>query len=142
MPFTERLSEQLVVVGTVDPCTQGAGLTSTDEIDMTHHRRCLFTLLTGDTVDAVLCEIQEGVAGMAAAAVILTRAGVDTDTADSQYIFEVSAEAMAYACTHLRGDFTPAGNTLMAVLVQADANRYHGEIGDTLATVVAIATAN
>ena len=141
MPFTERLSEQLVVVGTIDPQSL-ALLASTDDIDMTHHRRCLFTLMTGATVDDVLCQIYEGTVGAVNTAVILTRAAADTDGLNSQYIFEVSAEAMAYACTHLRGDFTPTGNTLMAVLVQADANRYHGEIGDTLATVAAIQTAN
>jgi len=141
MPFCERLSEQLVVVGTVDPQSL-AILASTDVVDMTHHRRCLFTLMTGATVDNVLVQIQEGTVAVPNSAVILTRLAANTDGLNSQYIFEVSAEAMADTYTVLRGDFTPEGATLLAVLVQADANRYHGEIGDTLATVVAIATAN
>jgi len=141
MAFTERLTEQLAVVGTIDPQTL-AILASTDVIDMTYHRRCLFTLMTGGTVDDVLCQIQEGTVAVPNSAVILTRAAADTDGLNSQYIFEVSAEAMDHGYTVLRGDFTPTGATLLAVLVQADVDRYHPASDHNIGTVAAIATAN
>jgi len=141
MAFCERLSEQLAVVGTIDPQTL-AILASTDVIDMSLHRRCLFTLMTGGTVNDVLVNIYEGTVAVPNSAVILTRAAADTDGLNSQYIFEVSAEAMADGYTVLRGDFTPTGATLMAVLVQADVERYHPGSDRNIATVAAIQCAN
>jgi len=129
MPFCERLSEQLAVVGTVDPISQAAALISTDVVDMSQHRRCMFILTIGATVGAggVLVEIQEGTALVPAGAVILTSAAATVATIAHTYIWEVSGEAMADTYTHLRGDFTPAaaGPTMMGVLVLADVERYH-----------------
>ena len=141
--FCERLSEQLAVVGTIDPQSV-AILASTDVIDMSLHRRCLFTLMTGAAVDAggVLVEIQEGTVAVPNSAVILTRLGNVTAAVASQYIFEVSAEAMADTYTVLRGDFTTGAASLIAVLVQADCERYHPASDRDLASVVAIACAN
>jgi len=146
MAFCERLSEQLAVVGTIDPISQGAALISTDVVDMSLHRRCLFTLLTGATVGAggVLVEIQEGTVAVPNSAVILTSLAAAVATVASQYIWEVSAEAMADTYTVLRGDFTPAaaGPTLMAVLVQADVERYHPGSDRNLATTTISGVAN
>ena len=129
MAYCERLSEQLAVVGTIDPVSQGAALISTDVVTMTFHRRCLFTLLIGAAVDAagVLVEIREGLPAFGTPLVLLTSAGVDVDVANWCYIWEITAEAMGDGYTQLRGDFTPlgAGPTLMSVLVQADVERYY-----------------
>ena len=146
MAFCERLSEQLAVVGTIDPISQAAALISTDVVDMSLHRRCLFTLLLGLAPDAagVLVEIQEGTVAVPNSAVILTSAGVDVDVASWCYIWEVSAEAMADTYTVLRGDFTPlgAGPTRMAVLVQADVERYHPGSDRNIAGTTIMGTAN
>ena len=146
MAFCERLSEQLAVVGTIDPISQGAALISTDVVPMGLHRRCLFTLMLGLSPDAagVLVEIQEGTVAVPNSAVILTSAGVDVDVASTQFIWEVSSEAMADTYTVLRGDFTPlgAGPTLMAVLVQADVERYHPGSDVNLASCTIMGTAN
>ena len=146
MAFCERLSEQLSVVGTIDPISQGAVLISTDVVDMTNRRRCLFTLLIGTAVDAagVLVNIQEGTVAVPNSAVILTSAGVDVDVASWCYVWEVSAEAMADTYTVLRGDFTPlgAGPTLLSVLVQADVVRYHPASDYNLVGTTIMGTAN
>ena len=146
MAFCERLSEQLAVVGTIDPVSQGAALISTDVVNMALHRRCMFTLLLGAAPDAagVLVNIQEGTVAVPNSAVILTSAGVDVDVANWCYIWEVSAEAMADTYTVLRGDFTPlgAGPTLMSVLVQADVERYHPGSDSNIAGTTIMGTAN
>jgi len=146
MAFCERLSEQLAVVGTIFPVSQAAALISTDVVDMSEHRRCMFTLSIGAAVDAagVLVEIQEGTVAVPNSAVILTSAGVDVDVASQIFVWEVSAEAMADTYTVLRGDFTPlgAGPTLMSVLVQADVERYHPGSDSNIVAVTIMGTAN
>ena len=130
MPFCERLSEQLAVVATVDPVSCSTTAEDTDVVAMGMHRRALFILSTGATVNApgIICNIHEGLdaACTATTAVILTRAAADCAAVDSQYLFEVSGEAMADGYTYLRGSFTPgAGATLLSCVVLADVERYH-----------------
>ncbi len=143
MAFCERLSESLAVVGTVDPAAV-TGLISTDVIDMSLHRRCLFTLMTGAVLTTgILVEIQEGTVAVPNSAIIITSAIANQAAIASQYIFEVSAEAMADTYTVLRGDFTPdTGASLMAVLCQADVERYHPGSDQNLASAHIIGVAN
>ena len=145
MAFCERLSEQLAVIATVDPTNAVTLITATDVFSMATHRRALFILQTGVTVGTgILCNIEEApVVGMTGSAVILTRAAVDCTAADSQYLFEVSAEAMAAGNIFLRGRFTPTGASILSCVVLADVTRYHPAT-DTpdLGTVVSIQAAN
>ena len=143
MAFCERLSESLAVVGTIDPAAT-TGLASVDQIDMSLHRRCLFTLMTGAVLTTgILVNIQEGTVAAPAAAVILTSAAVNQATIASQYIFEVSAEAMGAGYTHLRFDVTPdTAASVLAVLAQADVERYHPGSDRNLNTAHIIACAN
>jgi len=144
MAFCERLSEQLAVVGTIDPTATLAALGSVDQIDMSLHRRCLFVLMVGATNvgPGILVNVQEGTVAAPAAAVILTRAAADTAATASQYVFEVSAEAMGAGYTHLRFDITPSGASTVAVLALADVERYSPGSDRDLASVVSIQAAN
>jgi len=144
MPFCERLSEQLAVVATVDPTNAVTLITATDVFSMAMHRRALFILQTGATVGTgVLCNIEEGpVVGMTGSAVILTAPATAVVAADSQYLFEVSGEAMAAGNTFLRGRFTPTGATILSCVVLADVERYHPASDRDLASVVSIQAAN
>jgi len=144
MAFCERLSEQLAVVGTIDPQAGLAGLATSDVVDMSLHRRALFTLMTGDTVGGtgILVEIREGQAAFAAPLVLITSAAIAQAVVASQYIFEVSAEAMTDGYIQLRCDITPTGASTVAVLVQADVERYHPGSDRNLATAHIIACAN
>ena len=144
MAFCERLSEQLGLVATVDPTNAVTAITATDVFSMQLHRRALFILQTGATVGTgVLCNIEEGpVVGMTGSAVILTLAATGCTATDSQYLFEVSAEAMAAGNTFLRGRFTPTGATILSCVVLADVERYHPGSDRDLASVVSIQAAN
>jgi len=144
MPFCERLSEQLAVVATYDPTAGISAIVATDVFSMSMHRRALFILQTGATVGTgILCNIEEGpVVGMTGSAVILTAPATAVTATDSQFLFEVSGEAMATGNSFLRGRFTPTGATILSCVVLADVERYHPASDRDLATVVSIQAAN
>ncbi len=147
MAFCERLSEQLAVVATVDPISIATTAVSTDVVAMGMHRRALFILSTGAAVQAPGMDVNiiEGLdaACTATTAVILTRAAADCAAVASQYLFEVSGEAMADGYTYLRAELDPAaGATLVSVVVLADVDRYHPASDRDLASVAAIQAAN
>ena len=147
MPFCERLSEQLAVVATIDPADISGAAQNSDIFSMALHRRALFILSTGATVNApgILVQIREAVdaAATATTAVILTRAAADVTATDSQFLFEVSAEAMAAGHTYLVGTVDAgAGATLASMIVLADVERYHPASDRDLPSVVSIQAAN
>ena len=145
MAFCERLSEQLAVVATIDPVTGATAAAATDIFSMSLHRRALFILQTGATVGTgILCNIQEGptAAMTAGTAAILTLAATACNAVASQYLFEVSGEAMGLNMQYLRGTFDPTGASIYAVVVLADVERYHPASDRDLATVVSIQAAN
>ena len=147
MAFCERLSEQLAVVATIDPADISGAAQLSDAFSMALHRRALFILSTGATVNApgILVNIIEAVdaAATATTAVILTRAATAVTATDSQFLFEVSAEAMADGYTYLAGQVDAgAGATLASMVVLADVERYHPASDRDLASVVSIQAAN
>ena len=144
MAFNERLTEQLAVVATIDPVAAATAAAATDIFSMSLHRRALFILQTGATVGTgILCNIQEGpVVGMTGSAAILTLAATACTAVASQYLFEVSGEAMGLNMQYLRGTFDPTGASIYAVVVLADVERYHPASDRDLATVVSIQAAN
>jgi len=112
---------------------------------MAMHRRALFILSRGAGVaGGCLVNIQEANAAFTAStATILTRAGTAAAAANSQYLFEVSAEAMAAGLTALRAVVTPTvAGDLISMVVLADVDRYHPASDYDLGTVVAIQAAN
>ena len=145
MAFCERLSEQLAVVATIDPQAGGTGALTTDVFSMAMHRRALFILSTGAGTAGCAVAIQEaaGTAFTAGTATILAAAATAVGvTANTQNLFEVSAEAMGAGLTALRGVFTSVGADLISVVVLADVERYHPASDRDLATVINIQVAN
>ena len=145
MAFNERLSEQLAVVATIDPIAAATAAAATDIFSMSMHRRALFILQTGATVGTgILCNIQEGptAAMTAGTAAILTLAATACTATASQYLFEVSGEAMGLTMEYLRGTFDPTAASIYAVVVLADVERYHPASDRDLASVVSIQAAN
>ena len=145
MAFCERLSEQLAVIATIDPVSQGNTAVACDVFGMALHRRALFILQTGANPTGVLVNIQENAASAftAGTATILTRAAAAVVGVNSQYLFEVSAEAMAAGSQFLRAQITPSGAAhLVSMVVLADVERYHPASDRDLASVVAIQAAN
>ena len=145
MPFCERLSEQLAVVATIDPQAGATAGHTSDVVAMGMHRRALFILARGAGVaGGCLVNIQEANAAFTAGtATILTRAATACAAANSQYLFEVSAEAMGAGLTALRAVVTPTvAGDLLTMIVLADVERYHPASDRDLASVVAIQAAN
>ncbi len=143
MAFCERLSEQLAVVATIDPQAAASGALTSDNFSMSLHRRALFILSIGAGTAGNLENIQEGTDNWTAGtATILTRAATAVATANSQYLFEVSGEAMAAGLTHLRAVVTTVGADLLSMVVLADVERYHPASDRDLGSVVAIQAAN
>ena len=147
MAFCERLSEQLAVVATIDPGDISGAAQDSDIFSMQLHRRALFILSTGATVNApgILVQIREGLdaAMTATTAAILSAAATAVTATDSQFLFEVSAEAMQAGYTYLSGRVdAAAGATLASMVVLADVERYHPASDRDLASVVSIQAAN
>jgi len=145
MPFCERLSEQLAVVAVIPPQAGATAGHTSNVVAMAMHRRALFILSRGAGVaGGCLVNIQEANAAFTAStATILTRAGTAAAAANSQYLFEVSAEAMAAGLTALRAVVTPTvAGDLISMVVLADVDRYHPASDYDLGTVVAIQAAN
>ena len=143
MAFCERLSEQLAVVATIDPQAGATGAVTSDVISMVNHRRALFILSRGAGVAGTLVQIQEANAGFTAGtAVILTRAATACAAANSQYLFEVTAEALGAGLTALRAVVTSIGTDLISLVALADVIRYHPASDYDLASVASIQVAN
>ena len=141
MTYCERLSEQLAIVATIDPVSQGAAMVACDIFAMTNHRRALFVLSTGANPTGILVNIQENAAAAftAGTATLLTRAATAVVGVNSQYLFEVSAGAMGHGMQYLRAQITPSGVAhLVSMVVFADVDRYKPASQFDLATVVAI----
>ena len=146
MAFCERLSEQLALVATIDPIDVPGTVAVSDIFSMQLHRRALFVLQTGATFVAGTVLIQEGAAvGMTAGttATILTGAATAITAVASQYLFEVSAEAMAAGNSFLRASI--AGLTIgdfVSMVVLADVERYHPGSDRNLVTTTISGVAN
>jgi hypothetical protein len=98
MAPTQRLSERLAIVATIDPDAYGAGTEVSDIIDMKDWKRVIFVFLLGTLVstNTTICKIQSGDATLSDAADLsgktattLTEAGADSD---KQVIIEVTSE--------------------------------------------------
>ena len=143
MAFCERLSEQLAVVATIDPQLGATGALTSDVVAMAQHRRALFILSRGAGTAGQLVNIQEANAAFTAGtATILTRAATACSATLSQYLFEVSAEAMGAGLTALRAVVTSTGNDILSLICLADVDRYHPASDFDLNTVIAIQAAN
>jgi hypothetical protein len=144
MPFCMRLSEQLAVVATIDPQTGATGAVTSDSVAMALHRRALFILQSGAGMTAgIAVAIQEGTVGWTAGtATILSAAATAIVAPNSQWLYEVSGEAMADGLTHLRAIVTPVNVGLFSLICLADVERYYPASDRDLASVVAIQAAN
>ena len=140
MAFCERLSEQLAVVAVIPPAAY-AGATNSNIVTMTFHRRALFIMSTGANPTGILVNIQENAAlgFTAGTATVITRPATACTAVDSQYLFEVTAEAMGLNMQYLRAQVTPSGaGHYISLVALADVVRYHPASDYDLATVVSI----
>ena len=125
MAFCERLSEQLAVIATIDPQAGATGALTSDVFSMAMHRRALFLLSKGAGTAGCTVAIQEGTTNWTAGtATILSAAATAVAVANTQHLFEVSAEAMAAGLTELRAVVTSVATDLLSLIVLADVERF------------------
>ena len=144
MAFCERLSEQLAIVAVVNPvAVTGSAAVTAPVFSMALHRRALFILQTGAVFTDATVLIQEGpVIGMTGSATILTGAATAITAINSQYLWEVSAEAMAAGNSWLRASLVATNAEVISMIVLADVERYHPGSDQNLGTVVIDGVAN
>jgi len=138
--YTERLSEQLCVIATIDPQAGiSASAVTSDAFSMQLHRRALFVLSTGiGASGGVAVTIEEGTASAAGFTGILTATAPAVVADNSQYLFEVSSSAMSDGYAWLRAVVTPVATPLLSLIALADVGRYHPDSDRDLASVVSI----
>ncbi len=143
--YTERLSEQLPVVATIDPQLVDNATVSSDLVDMETRRRVIFVLAIGATditVDAKVREAQDasatGEQDLSGKAITQLSATDD----NKQVVIEVTAEELSAGFTHLSLDVIVGDGTAgayVSVVALADVSRYKPDTGD-LASVAEIVT--
>ena len=133
MGYTERLSEQLAVVATIDPASLTANTYLTDAIDMKLHRRVLFIIAVGALTSSNTTDfsvVGDTASGGSYATTItgktitqLTKAGSDDN---KQVLVEVTAEEVAaQGLRYIKGSLvTAAAAALGCVVALADSTRY------------------
>ena len=145
MAFCQRLSEQLAIVATIDPVAVTGSAAVSDIFSMALHRRALFILQTGAVFTNATVLIQEGaLVAMTAGttATILTGATTAITAINSQYLFEVSGEAMAAGNSFLRASLVATNTEVISMVVLADVERYAPGTDHDLLTVVVAGVAN
>jgi hypothetical protein len=139
--YNEALSENLAVVATLDPVSQGAATVTSDEIDMKLHRRVLFILMTGliaatGTLD---CKIQAATTSGGTFVDLTGKAITQLTDADDnkQVLIEVTAEEVAaQGLRYVRASVTAAtAASLMALVALAGFSRYGDPESNDLSTV-------
>ena len=145
MAFCQRLSEQLALVAKIDPvAVAGTVAVSAPVFSMGMHRRALFILQTGAVFGQATVLIQEGpVIGMTASATILTGPVTAIVAATHEYVFEVSAEAMADGMSFLRASLAGITPTdVISMIVLADVERYNPGSDQNMASTTIYGVAN
>ena len=141
MAYCERLSEQLAIVATIDPVALTVTTAVSDVFAMTNHRRALFILQTGAAFASATVQIQDNPAAAftAGTATLLTGTTGTVTAAASQYLYEVSAEALSYGAQYLRANLLGMNATdPISMVVLADVDRYKPASQYDLASVAVI----
>jgi len=145
MAFCERLTEQLCLIATIDPIAVTGTVATSDIFSMALHRRALFILQTGAAFGSATVNIQENtaLAFTAGTGTLLTGATTTVTAAASQYLYEVSGEAMSAGFIFLRAALAGLTATnVISMVVLADVERYHPGSDRDLASVAVIQVAD
>ena len=140
MAYTERLNEQLAIVGTIDPDAYAAipaataVTVATDIVDMRYAHRVMFVVLAGTigaagTIDFA---IQQGTNATTATTAIVPACAITTmvtGDSDEQVVVEVEGQDLTPGYRYVRGLMTlsaTAGTAAIDVgaIVLADTSRY------------------
>lgn len=139
--FTERLSQALAVVGTIDPASYNAQ-TNSDGVDMRLFRRVIFVIQAGVIGNHSVTAVVKGGNDNSTFATTLTNKTLSASTFsgsgdnNSQAIIEVMAEeCAAQDVRYIRLELTPTGSVLLSAVALAGVARYEPASDYDLASV-------
>jgi hypothetical protein len=139
--FTERLSQSLAVVGTIDPASYNAQ-TNSDGVDMRLFRRVMFVISAGAIGNHTVAAVIKGGNDNSTFATTLTGKSLSASTFsgsgdnNSQAIIEVMAEECATQdVRYIRLELTPSGAAHLSAVVLAGVARYEPAVDYDLASV-------
>jgi hypothetical protein len=142
--FTERLSEGLAIIATIDPASHSTAQNS-DGIDMRLFRRVIFVVAAGAIGANTLTAVIKGGNDNSTFATTLTgktfSSGVFSGSVDNntQGIIEVTAEeCAAQDVRYIRMEATPSGAAIFGVVALAGVARYEPASDYDLASVAEI----
>jgi hypothetical protein len=139
--FTERLSQSLAVVGTIDPASYNAQ-TNSDGVDMRLFRRVMFVISAGAIGNNTVTAVIKGGNDNSTFATTLTGKSLSANTFsgsgdnNSQAIIEVMAEECATQdVRYIRLELTPSGAAHLSAVALAGVARYEPAVDYDLASV-------
>lgn len=142
--FTERLSEGLAIIATIDPASHSTAQNS-DGIDMRLFRRVIFVVAAGAIGANTITAVIKGGTDNSTFATTLTgktfSSGVFSGSVDNntQGIIEVTAEeCAAQDVRYIRMEATPSGAAIFGVVALAGVARYEPASDYDLASVAEI----
>lgn len=142
--YTERLSESLAVISTIDPASHSTAQNS-DGIDMRLFRRVIFILTAGAIGANTITALIKGGNDNSTFATSLTgktfAAGTFSGSVDNntQGIIEVTAEECAVQdVRYIRMEATPSGAAIFGMVALAGVARYEPSSDYDLASVAEI----
>lgn len=140
MAYTERLSEQLAIVSTVDPDAYTVGATTTttfagDTIDMSTSHRVMFIIMTGilpaqSVIDFNVYSATGSTTGTNTTTALVSITALGNADDDEQVVVEVEGQDLAdgyrYLVPHLTVGNTGGGTLTcdLAMVALADTERY------------------
>ena len=141
-----KLSQEMAVVGTIDPLLRDNATVKTDWIDMSKHQKCMFIIAVGATDITVDAKLREGLDSTGGSAQDITGKAITQLSAtddNKQAIIEVDASELDLAdkykfvsCQLIVGDGTNGADT--TVIALASRYRYDPASDADLASVVEI----
>lgn len=142
--YTERLSQSLAIVATVDPASYSSQ-TNSDAVDMQLFRRCLFIVSAGaigsNTVSVVIKGGTDGSTFPTTLTGKTLSAGTFSGSGDNntQGLIEVlDQECATQSVRYIRAEITPSGAALLSAVVLAGEARYEPASDYDLASVAEI----
>ncbi len=142
--YTERLSESLAIVATVDPASYNAQANS-DGVDMRLFRRCLFVITAGAIgSNTVTATIKGGNDNVTFATTLTSKsiaAGTFSGSGDNnkQALIEViDQECATQNVRYIRLELVPSGAALLSAVALAGEARYEPASDYNLASVAEI----
>lgn len=142
--YTEKLGQQLNLIGQLSPASVSASTVLTASIDMSKHRRCLFIIQTGvlgasATIDfSITQSATSGGSYVAISPALAITQLVKASNDNNIAMIEIAAEQLTPGQRFIKGNLVVGtAASIVGVIALASDDRYH-PAADNLAAVVQV----